>query len=324
MVTAKRLLAAVLLAATLSLTAFAARAEEYPSRAISLVAPFPAGSITDSVARMVADHFSKVLGQAAVVENKPGQEGAIAARAVARSDADGYTILAGGSTTHSAALALYKVLPYDPLKDFRTIGGVMKVPVILCVRTDFPANDLAGFIAVAKARQGQLSFGSGSTSTRAAGELLKARGSFDMLNVPYRGIPNAMTDLLGGRIDAAFIDPSNALGMIEDGKLKALGVTSVNRIKRLADVPTIAESGFPGFEVVPWIGLFVPAKTPDAVVRRLTSELAKFHDLPVPRAFVEKVGVEMFVAGEAEVDAYLTDDIKRWADFVELAKIEKN
>lgn len=302
----------------------AVRAETFPSRTVTLVAPFPAGSITDRVARMVADHFNKAMGQPAIVENKPGQEGAVAARSVAQSAPDGYTILAGGSTTHSASLALYKTLPYDPLKDFRAIGGVMKVPVMLCVRADFPASDLEGFIRVAKERRGKLSFGSGSTSTRAAGELLKARAGIDMLHVPYRGIPNALTDLLGGSIDAAFVDPSNAIGMIEDGKIKVLGVTSAQRIKRLPNAPTIAESGFPGFEVVPWIGLFVPAKTPEAVVKRLSDALATFYALPDVRGFVDTVGVEMFAADERQVGAYLTEDIKRWAEFVQVAGIEKN
>jgi tripartite-type tricarboxylate transporter receptor subunit TctC len=319
-----RQFAGAFLALALLSSGASAQTDAFPSRAVTLVAPFPAGSITDGVARMVAEHFGRTLGQSAIVENKPGQEGAIAARAVARAEPDGYTILAGGSTTHSAALALYKALPYDPLADFRSIGGVMKVPLLLCVRADFPADDLAGFLKAAKAKQGGFSFGSGSTATRAAGELLKARAGIDLLHVPYRGIPNAMTDLLGGRIDMAFIDPSNAIGQIEDGKIKALAATSGTRIKRLPNVPTIAESGFPGYEVVPWIGLFVPAKTPDAVARRLTAELRKFHTLPSAVAFVEKIGVEMFAADQAQTDAYLTGDIKSWADFVELAKIEKN
>lgn len=299
-------------------------AQDFPRRPVTLVAPFPAGSITDGVARMVAEHYTKALGQSALVENKPGQEGAIAARSVAQSAPDGYTVLAGGSTTHSAALALYKSLPYEPMKDFRAVGGVMKVPLLLCVRADFPASDLAGYVRIAKERSGQLSFGSGSTATRAAGELLKARAAIDVLHVPYRGIPNALTDLLGGRIDSAFIDPSNALGMIEEGRIKVLGASSSQRLKRLPDVPTIAESGYPGFEVVPWIGLFVPARTPEPVYRRLADELARFYDVPEARAFVDKVGVEMFAAGEEPLGQYLADDIKRWAEFVDVAKIERN
>lgn len=314
----KALLAAIVTVA-LSPTAVA---QDFPARPITIVAPFPAGSITDTVARTVAEHLSRALKQPVLVENKAGQEGAIAARAVAQAPADGYTLLAGGSTTHSAASALYKSLPYDPVRDFRSIGGVMKVPVLLCVRADFPADDLAGFIQAARSRK--LSFASGSPGTRASGELLKARASIDLLHVPYRGIPQAMTDLLGGRVDSAFIDPSNAIGMIEDGRIKALAATSQQRVKRLGQVPTVAESGYAGFEVVPWIGLFAPAATPDAVVSKLSEELGRFHREPAAVAFAEKLGVELFGAGPAQVDAYLQADMRQWTDIVASAGIERN
>lgn len=299
-------------------------AQEFPTRAITIVAPFPAGSITDTSARMVADYLTRALKQPVLVENKVGQEGAIAARSVAQSEPDGYTLLAGGSTTHSAAAALYKSLAYDPLKDFKSVGGVMKVPVLLCVRADFPADDLAGFLKVAREKKPALAFASGSPGTRAAGELLKARASVDLLHVPYRGIPQAMTDLIGGRVDSAFIDPSNAIGMIEDGKIKSLGASSSQRVRRLPNVPTIAEAGFSGFEVVPWVGLFAPGKTPDGVIAKLAAELKRFHQQPEAVAFSEKVGVQFFPAGPEEVDAYLQADMRQWEDIVRLAGIERN
>ena len=301
-----------------------ALAQDYPTRPITIVAPFPAGSITDTVARLVAEHLGRALRQPVQVENKVGQEGAIAARSVAQAQPDGYTLLAGGSTTHSAAAALYKSLPYDPTRDLRPIGGVMKVPVLLCVRTDFPAGDLASFLEQARAKKGQLSFASGSPGTRASGELLKARAGVDLLHVPYRGIPQAMTDLVGGRVDSAFIDPANAIGMIEDGKIRALAASSASRVGRLPAVPTIAESGFAGFEVVPWIGLFVPAGTPDAIVARLSRELERFHAEPAAAAFADKVGVQLFPANVAQITAYLATDMKQWEDVVRLAGIERN
>lgn len=318
-----RLLAA--LAGTLAaLTAAPVLAQDYPRRPVTIVAPFPAGSVTDGVARVVADSLSRDLKQNVIVENKPGQEGAIAARAAARAEPDGYTMLIGGNSTHSASLALYKALAYDPVEDFQIIGGVAKIPLLLMVNVDSPAADFPAFLKVARDASRPISFGSGATSTRAAGELLKARAGFGIVNVPYRGIPVAVTDLLGQRIDAVFSDPATVLGMIEERKLKPLAVTSAKRVAKLPDVPTIAEGGFPGFEVVPWLALFVPAKTPAPIVARLREALDRMHADPAVLAFMAQIAIDPFHASPQQVSAFLADDIRLWADFVRTAGIEKN
>lgn len=313
----------VLVVLALAPFAEAARAQDYPRRPVTIIAPFPAGSVTDGMARVVAESLARSLKQNVLVENKPGQEGAVAGRAAARAEPDGYTILIGGNSTHSAAVNLYN-LPYDPVADFAVVGGVSKIPLLLVVRADFPAKDLAAFVALARDPAKKLSFGSGATSTRAAGELLRVRAGFELVNVPYRGIPAAVTDVLGGRIDGAFADPATVLGMVQEGKLRAIAVTSARRIAKLPDVPTIAESGFPGFEVVPWLALFAPAKTPPEIVARLSAALEQARRDEHVRNYIAQVASDLYQAGPAEVAAYLSDDIKRWSEVVRSAGIEKN
>lgn len=299
-------------------------AQAYPAQQVTIIVPFPAGSITDGLARTVADYMRRSLDQVVVVENKPGQDGALAARTVAHAEPDGHTILIGGNSTHSAAASLYEQLPYDPEKDFTAIGGIMKVPTMLLVRSDFAADNLSEFVAMAKDPDAELTFGSGNTSSRIAGELLKSRAGISMLHIPYRGIPQAMTDLLGGRIDVVFSDPASGLGMIKDGQVKALAVTSLSRMPALPDVPTIAESGYPDFEIVPWLGLFVPVQTPQAVVDTLTQVLAGYHRDDVSTSYFDAIAVEPFHAGSQELTEFLRADMKKWLDTVEGAGIEKN
>jgi tripartite-type tricarboxylate transporter receptor subunit TctC len=321
----KALLAAVMLvAASHTLSPAPALAQDYPNRPVTIIAPFPAGSVTDGVARVVAESLRRTLKQNVIVENKPGQEGAIAGRAAAHAEPDGYTILIGGNSTHSAPMSLFKSLAYKPETDFVCIGGLTKIPLLLAVHPDFPASDLQGFIKAARGPGKKLTFGSGATSTRAAGELLKARANFEIVHVPYRGIPAAITDLIGGRIDAVFTDPATVLGMVGEGKVKVLAVTSATRMERLPNVGSIAEQGFPGFEVVPWLALFAPVKTPPEIVARLRAALEAVHADPEIRAFMTRVAVEPFPLKPDQLSAYLGEDIKRWADFVVAAGIEKN
>jgi tripartite-type tricarboxylate transporter receptor subunit TctC len=304
--------------------AASALAQAYPHRPVTIVVFSPAGSIADGVARIMAESFRRTLNQTVLVENKPGQEGAVAARAVAHANPDGYTIMVGGNSTHSGPLNLFKNLAYNPETDFDPIGGIMKIPLLLTVRAEFPAEDFRSFLRIAKDPSKALSFGSGSTSTRAAGELIKARAAIDLLHVPYRGTPQALTDLLGKRIDVVFSDPATALGMIGEGKLKALAVTSSKRVAKLPEVPTIAESGFPGFEVVPWLALFAPAKMPAEVISRLRAALDVLHKDPATLAYMGNLGVDPFPATPEQLSAFVAEDIKLWSDFVRIAGIEKS
>ena len=299
----------------------AALAETWPSRAVMLVIPFPAGSATDSVARKLAEGWSAAFNQPFIVENKPGADGIIAARAVARAEGDGYTLFITTNTTHSANPNIYTALPYDPEKDFAPIGGIMKIPMVLAVRANSPANDLASFVKLAQEKQ--MSFGSGNTSSRGAAELFKARIGATMLHVPYRGTPQAITDLLGGSIDFMFPDPSSAAGPIQGGQLKLLGVASAQRLNQYPNVPTIAESGYPGFEMVAWVGAFAPARTPPEIVTRLNAEMKKILARPDMLTYFDTIGAQVYATTPAELLAYEREDRTRWAQIVDIAKIEK-
>jgi tripartite-type tricarboxylate transporter receptor subunit TctC len=298
-----------------------ALAEAYPSRLVALLVPFPAGSATDSVARKLGESLRLAFNQPFIVENKPGGDGILAARTAARAEADGYTVFVTTNTTHSANVNIYTSLPYDPRSDFAPVGGIMKIPMVLTVRADFPADDLASFIKVAKSRT--MSFGSGNTSSRGAAEMFKARAGLEMLHVPYRGTPQALTDLLGGTIDVLFPDPSSALGAIEGKQLKVLAVASLQRLNKFPNVPTIAESGFPGFEMVAWVGAFVPAKTPAEIVARLNTELNKALAQKDMLDYFDAIGAQVFPTTPDGLRAYVDEDIRRWAEIVEIGKIEK-
>lgn len=304
----------------------AAPAQDFPTRPVTFVVPFPAGSGTDGIARVVAEEVRRGLGQPVTVENKAGGDGTIAARSVAGAAPDGYTILIGGNSTHSAAANLFRNLPYDPIRDLAPVGGLMKIPLLMAIRPDFPAADIRGFLARASAAEGgrKLSFGSSNTSSRAAAELFRSRAKVDLLHVPYRGSPQALTDLIGGRIDVFFVDPSAASGMVEEGTIRALGVTSGARLSRFPNVPTIAEAaGLPDYEMVAWIAAFAPAGTPAPIVDRLAREIAAALERPDVKSYLAKVGGEPFGVGPDQLRAFSTADIAKWAEIVELSGMER-
>jgi tripartite-type tricarboxylate transporter receptor subunit TctC len=296
-------------------------AEPYPARPVTLLVPFPAGSATDSVARKLAEGLRAVFNQPFIIENKPGADGIIAARQAARAEPDGHTLFVTTNTTHSANANIYTALPYDPQQDFAPVGGIMKIPMVLAVRADYPASDLASFVKLAKTKT--LTFGSGNTSSRGAAEMFKARAGLEMLHVPYRGTPQAITDLLGGTIDVMFPDPSSALGPIKGKQLKVLGVASLQRLNELPEVPTIAESGYPGFEMVAWVGMFAPAKTPADIVMRLNTEMNKILAQKDMLDYFDTVGAQVYPTTPDGLRAYVDEDTKRWAEIVEIGHIEK-
>lgn len=309
------------LAAGTAALAQPALAQTYPSKVVTLLVPFPPGSATDSVARKLAEGLRAAFGQPFIIENKPGGDGILAARMAARAEPDGLTIFVTTNTTHSANVNIYTSLPYDPQRDFLPVGGIMKIPMVLAVRADSPATDVASFIKLAKSKP--MTFGSGNTSSRGATEMFKARAGLDMLHVPYRGTPQAVTDLLSGSIDVLFPDPSSALGPIEGGQLKILGVASTTRLNKFPNVPTIAESGFPGFEMVAWVGAFVPSKTPADIVTRLNEELNKILAQKDLLTYFDTVGAQAYPTTPDGLRAYVDEDIRRWAEIVEIGKIEK-
>src|SRR6267143_5855409 len=227
----------------------AADAASYPSRRINLVVPFPAGSATDAVTRRLAESIGAATNAAVVVENKPGADGNLAALSVLKAEADGYTAFVTTNSTQAANINLFNSLPYDPKADFAPVAGIMTIPMMLTVKADFPARTVAEFVELAKKREKPLSFGSGNTSSRGAAELFRFREGIAMQHVPYRGMPQALTDVMGGQIDCVFADPASAQGLVQDGKLRALAVTSAKRLETMPDFPTFGGSGLSGYEL---------------------------------------------------------------------------
>jgi tripartite-type tricarboxylate transporter receptor subunit TctC len=298
-------------------------AQTYPSRQITMVVPFPAGSATDGVARRLADNIKEATGATVIVENKPGADGNLAALAVLRADPDGYSVFVTTNSTHAANVNLFNAMPYDPKADFAAVGGIMTIPMMLTVKPEFPAKTVSEFIAVAKGREKPLSFASGNTSSRGAAELFKSRAAIPMQHVPYRGMPQAVTDVLGGQVDFIFADTSTGMGPVRDGGLRAIAVTSPKRLASLPDVPTIAESGVAGYEFAAWVGVFVHAKTPRDIVTKLNQLVTAFVNNPATTSYLTTIGATPFPSTPEQLAAFAEADTKRWAEIVDVAKMEK-
>jgi tripartite-type tricarboxylate transporter receptor subunit TctC len=301
----------------------AASAEPYPSQRMTLIVPFPPGSATDSVTRHLAESIRAATNAAVVVENKPGADGNLAALAVLKAKPDGYTAFVTTNSTQAANVSLFNSLPYDPKADFAPVAGIMTIPMMLTVKSDFPAKSVAEFVELAKKREKPLSFGSGNTSSRGAAELFRFREGIEMQHVPYRGMPQALTDVLGGQIDCVFADPASAQGLVQDGKLRALAVTSSKRLETMPKLPTIAESGLPGYELTAWVGVFVRTKTPPEIITKLNDLVTAFVNSTETRSYLATIGATPFPSTPQELGTFQETDTRRWAEIVETAKIEK-
>lgn len=267
----------------------------YPDKPVTLVVPYPPGGATDVLARILNQGLSQRLGQPVVVENKAGAGTAIGATAVARSPADGYTLLISSNTTFTVNAALKRTLPYDPLKDFEAVGLIGSSPLVLLANPSVPANTLPELVALSQEQPGKLSYGSFGTGTTAhlAGELLRLMTGAELLHVPYRGSAPAMTDLIGGQVPLTFDTNVAAMPQIAAGKVKAIAVTSRKRYSGLPNVPTVAEAGYPDYEMVPWIAVVAPRGLPADVRTRLSKALQQTITDPATRAKLEKAGVEV-------------------------------
>ena len=296
-------------------------AQAFPSRPLKFVVPFPAGSATDNVARIVAQAMSDALGQSVAVENKPGANGILGAEQVKAAAADGHTLLVTTNTTQAANVSLYKKLSYDPVKDFTPIGKIGVTGFVLMVRPDFPAANLKEFLAYARANPGKLSFGHGSAGSLVSGALLNKMGGVNAAAVAYKGIPPALTDLIGGSLEYAFADVGNAAAQIKGGKLKGLGVTTPRRASRAPDVPTIAEAGLPGYEVVAWFGLMAPAHLPADVQKKLSDTLLAVLAKAEVKDKIAGAGVDPDPQDSATLARTIDTEIKRWAQWVKDAGI---
>ena len=291
-----------------------AQAQTYPSKPIRFVVPYPAGGPLDTVARLLGQKVSESVKQAVIVDNKPGAGGNIGADAVAKANADGYAILMGAVATHAINPTLYSSIPYDAIKDFVPVTQVASTPNVLVVNPSVPASSVREFIAYAKANPGKLNFGSGSTGSAGhlAGELFKTMAGVDMTHVPYKGAAPAMTDLVGGQIQLMFDNLASSLAQVRAGKIKALAVTTAKRSALAPELPTIAESGLPGFDISTWFGIFVPAGTPRDVVERLHGEFTKALAMPDIREKMLVLGAEPVASRPEEFAAYIRAEADKY------------
>ena len=305
------------------LGAGAAAAQSYPEKPITFVVPFAAGSATDQIARALGNGVTAETKQPVVIDNKAGASGFIASQQVAKAPPDGYTVLITTNTTHAANEHLFKKLPYDPVKDFSPIAALGKGGQIMVVNPNSPVKTVAEFVALAKKEPGKLSFGSGSSSSRMAGELLQQLAGIKLLHVPYKSNPLAVTDLLGGQIDMMITDTATGLPQVKAGKLRALGVSGAQRSPLAPEVPTIAEAGVKGYEMGYWFAAYAPAKTPPAVVKRLNELLVKAAKSEAAKtAFYEPSGTEVFTTSPEELAKFQHGESQKWGRIVKAAGIE--
>ena len=295
----------------------------WPNRFVRLIVPFPPGGGTDAISRVMAAKLSNLWGQQMVVENKGGAATNIGTELVARSDPDGYTVM-----LHSMPLAVNKFLfdsiPYDPVADFAPVSLICDYPNVMAVPMTSPAKTVQEFIANAKANPGKVTYASSGhgTSVHLSGELFKRLAGVEMLHVPYRGAGPALTDLIPGRVDVMFNNIGAVMPLIKTGKLRALGVTTATRAAALPDVPTIAESGVPGFDVSAWYAFIVPAKTPPAIVRKFHADTVTALADPAIKARLEQLGVVVVGSSPEEFGAHLKREMDKWGRIIKEAGIK--
>jgi len=299
----------------------------YPNHPVRIVVPFPAAGTTDILARVTAQRLTETLGQPFVVENRPGAGGNIGAELVAKSPPDGYTMLMGTVGTHAINPSLYEKMPYDHVKDFVPVVLVAGVPNVLVVTPSLPVKSVQELIAYAKANPGKLNFASSGsgTSIHLSGELFKTMTGVSMQHVPYKGSAPALADLAGGQVELMFDNLPSSLALIKAGKLRALAVTSLTRSSALPDVPTISESGLPGFEASSWFGLLAPAGTPKDVVTKVNGEVAKWLATPEAKEKLAAQGA-IVASGFAPEDfsRHIASETTKWHKVVKEsgAKVE--
>ena len=297
-----------------------AAADDYPKRQIKIIVPFPAGAGPDQVARMLGQHLQDAFGQTVVIENRTGALGSIGAQEVARSEPDGYTLLMGTNTTQASNVAMLKNLPYDPAKDFAPIIRTTTTAMVLLVKPDFPAQNLAQFMEYARTHP-NMTAGYGSGASQISIGQLRSRGGMSVTAASYRGVPQAVTDVIAGVIDLAFADFSIAIPQMQGGTLRGIGVTSPRRNELIPDLPALAEA-MPGFEATIWYGLLAPAGTPEPVVNKVYAESEKFLTTPATRAKLASVGVIVSPMRPDEFGTFIRSEIIRWTADSKAAGIE--
>jgi tripartite-type tricarboxylate transporter receptor subunit TctC len=296
-------------------------AQSYPSKPVKLVVPFPAGSATDLVARLAGQQLQEALKQPFVVENKPGAQGAIAAEFVAKSAPDGYTLMVTTNTPQAANVSLFKKLPYDPVKDFEPIARLSTTSFMLMAKPDFPAKTLKELLVYVRSQPGKFSAGYGSAGSQVSIAMMKSMGKLDVVEVPYKGIPQTVTDVLGGTLSFTFVDLSNALPQMKSGKLRGYAVTSEKRTPLAPEVPAMAEE-LKGYDLIAWFAIVAPAGTPKEIVNLLSETTLK---AVMKKEIVDKfaaIGTDVAPMNPAQLGVFIKSEIAKWALLVKQAGIQ--
>jgi tripartite-type tricarboxylate transporter receptor subunit TctC len=312
------------LACLLAIAAFATHGQTYPNRPLRIIDPYPAGGQGDVLARIIAPKVSESVGQPVVVENRPGLAGNIGAEVAAKSPPDGYTLFMGTTVALGPSRSLYSKLPYDAIRDFAPVTRVGAGAYVLVVHPSLPVKSVKELVALAKARPGQLDYasaGGAGSGSHLSSELFRLRAGIDLAHIPYKGGPPAVVAVVSGETALGIMTVLAALGQINTGRMRALGVTSLQRMSLLPDVPTIAESGYPGFEVTPVAGLFVPAKTSKDIIARLNTDVRKVLATSDVRQRFDAQGVVASGSTPEELGAILAAEVEKWAKVIKAAGI---
>lgn len=317
-----RLISLCALALVLGLTG-SARAQYSSDKPIRMLVPFAPGSGTDVSARMLAQSLSEAIKRPVVIENRPGALGTIATDIAAKAAPDGHTLVATGNTALAAGPSLFKKLPYDPVNDFSPIYLLATAPLALFVKSDSPARSLQDLVGIAKAQPGKLSYASGNATGVVAGELLKQLAGVDLLHVPYKNSPQALTDVASGVVTMMFNDLAGATPLMKAGRIRALAITSRARSAVLPDVPSLYEAGYRGYELYNWVGILAPAKTPREIVNFLAREIGRITLRPEIKERFDRVGLDLVTSsGPAEFAAFIDREIALWSRQIRAAGIQ--
>lgn len=293
----------------------------YPSKSIRMVVPFPPGGPADILSRAIGQKLTESWGQQVVVDNRSGAGGIIGSDIVAKATPDGYTLLMGFVGTHAINPSLYTKIPYDNVKDFEPVSLVATATIILVLHPSVSAKSVGELISLAKSKPGELTFGSPGNGTpqHLAGELFNTMAGVKMVHVPFKGAVPAIIDLLGGRVSLIFSSAPPALPHVKTGKIRALAVTSAKRSSVAPDLPTISESGLPGYEVINWYGVLAPAGAQKAIVAKLNAEIVKILNMPDVKERLSAVGIETFSSTPAQFAAFIKDETAKWAKVVKFS-----
>ncbi len=311
------------LLAALTFLSSVVSAQPYPSKQLTFVVPFIAGSATDQQARVIAQGITESTGIPVIIDNKVGANGFIAAQSVASSSPDGYTVLVSTNTTHAANEHLFKKLPYDPVKDFEPVTALNKGSQILIVNKNFPANNVKELIVLAKKNPGKYTFGSGSASSRLAVELFQQMAGIQLLHVPYKSSPLAINDLIAGNIDLMIVDAPNSLAQMKANNVRGLAVSGTARNPLAPELPTISEAGVPGYEMSYWTAAWVPAKTPKAIVEKLNQLMIVASKLDPAQKFYTSTGSERYTTTPDGLAKFQSLETNKWGSIIKEAKIDK-